>query len=54
MSLAEEKMYTDLVIPPLSYDVYVQGFGAGNFKALFEAIEFEQGKRFNLLKTDEG
>ena len=37
--------------PPLSC---VQGFGAGNFRALFEAIEFEQGKRFNLLKTDEG
>ncbi|KAI8908780.1 hypothetical protein PhCBS80983_g01078 [Powellomyces hirtus] len=25
-----------------------QGFGAGNFKALFEAIEFEQEKRGNL------
>jgi 4-hydroxyphenylpyruvate dioxygenase len=25
-----------------------QGFGAGNFKALFEAIEIEQGKRGNL------
>ena len=25
-----------------------QGFGAGNFKALFEAIEFDQGKRGNL------
>ena len=26
----------------------VQGFGAGNFKALFEAIELEQAKRGNL------
>lgn len=25
-----------------------QGFGAGNFKALFEAIEAEQEKRGNL------
>jgi len=25
-----------------------QGFGAGNFKALFEAIEAEQAKRGNL------
>lgn len=25
-----------------------QGFGAGNFKALFEAIEIEQAKRGNL------
>lgn len=24
------------------------GFGAGNFKALFESIEIEQGKRGNL------
>jgi 4-hydroxyphenylpyruvate dioxygenase len=24
------------------------GFGAGNFKALFESIEMEQGKRGNL------
>jgi 4-hydroxyphenylpyruvate dioxygenase len=24
------------------------GFGAGNFKSLFEAIELEQGKRGNL------
>ena len=47
-------MYADLVIRPLLYDVYVQGFGAGNFKALFEAIEVAQGDRYNLLKTDEG
>ena len=26
----------------------LQGFGAGNFKALFEAIELEQAKRGNL------
>ena len=25
-----------------------QGFGAGNFKALFESIEYEQDKRGNL------
>lgn len=25
-----------------------QGFGAGNFKALFESIELEQDKRGNL------
>jgi 4-hydroxyphenylpyruvate dioxygenase len=25
-----------------------QGFGAGNFKALFEAIEMEQDRRGNL------
>ena len=25
-----------------------QGFGAGNFKALFESIEIDQGKRGNL------
>lgn len=25
-----------------------QGFGAGNFKSLFEAIELDQGKRGNL------
>ena len=29
-------------------DVVMQGFGAGNFKALFEAIELEQAKRGNL------
>lgn len=27
-----------------------QGFGAGNFKALFEAIEIDQDKRGNLIK----
>ena len=26
-----------------------QGFGAGNFKSLFEAIEDEQGRRGNLI-----
>jgi len=26
-----------------------QGFGAGNFKSLFEAIESEQAKRGNLV-----
>lgn len=26
-----------------------QGFGAGNFKSLFEAIEAEQAKRGNLI-----
>lgn len=25
-----------------------QGFGAGNFKSLFESIEIEQGRRGNL------
>jgi 4-hydroxyphenylpyruvate dioxygenase len=29
-----------------------QGFGAGNFKALFEAIELEQDKRGNLEKME--
>jgi len=29
-----------------------QGFGAGNFKALFESIEFEQNKRGNLFYED--
>ena len=28
--------------------VVVQGFGAGNFKSLFEAIELDQEKRGNL------
>lgn len=28
--------------------VMSQGFGAGNFQALFEAIELEQAKRGNL------
>lgn len=26
----------------------LQGFGAGNFKSLFEAIELEQARRGNL------
>lgn len=26
----------------------LQGFGAGNFKSLFEAIELDQAKRGNL------
>uniref|UniRef100_F1L6R5 4-hydroxyphenylpyruvate dioxygenase n=1 Tax=Ascaris suum TaxID=6253 RepID=F1L6R5_ASCSU len=29
-----------------------QGFGAGNFKALFESIELEQNERGNLFYTD--
>ena len=29
-----------------------RGFGVGNFKALFEAIEIEQARRGNLLQTD--
>ncbi|CAI5444148.1 unnamed protein product [Caenorhabditis angaria] len=29
-----------------------QGFGAGNFKALFESIELEQEKRGNLFRKD--
>jgi len=28
--------------------IFFQGFGAGNFKALFECIEIDQGKRGNL------
>jgi 4-hydroxyphenylpyruvate dioxygenase-like putative hemolysin len=28
--------------------IFFQGFGAGNFKALFEAIEAEQFQRGNL------
>ena len=28
---------------------FFQGFGEGNFKALFEAIELEQAERGNLL-----
>jgi len=28
------------------------GFGAGNFKALFEAVELEQAQRGNLLNTE--
>lgn len=31
---------------------YIQGFGAGNFKALFESIELEQNERGNLFYTD--
>ena len=27
---------------------YFQGFGAGNFKALFESIEIDQDERGNL------
>jgi len=30
-----------------------QGFGAGNFKALFESIEIEQARRGNLTNTNE-
>lgn len=30
------------------------GFGAGNFKSLFEAIELEQGKRGNLIEDSKG
>lgn len=30
----------------------LQGFGAGNFKALFESIELEQNERGNLFYTD--
>lgn len=32
--------------------VCVQGFGAGNFKALFESIEIEQNERNNLFYED--
>lgn len=31
-----------------SIDFVLQGFGAGNFKALFEAIEADQAARGNL------
>lgn len=30
------------------YMIYPQGFGAGNFKSLFEAIEADQHARGNL------
>lgn len=33
---------------PLNY-LILQGFGAGNFKALFEAIELDQAERGNLV-----
>jgi hypothetical protein len=32
--------------------VQSQGFGAGNFKALFESIELEQNERNNLFYED--
>jgi hypothetical protein len=32
--------------------VQSQGFGAGNFKALFESIELEQNDRNNLFYED--
>jgi 4-hydroxyphenylpyruvate dioxygenase len=42
--------------PTLFYEVIQRqnhdGFGAGNFKALFESIEIEQAKRGNLLETE--
>lgn len=31
--------------------IILQGFGAGNFKSLFEAIEIEQDRRGNLTDT---
>lgn len=31
--------------------ISLQGFGAGNFKALFEAIEVDQAARGNLTDT---
>lgn len=30
----------------------MKGFGAGNFKALFESIEMEQNERGNLFYED--
>ena len=33
-----------MIVPPL------QGFGAGNFKSLFEAIELDQAARGNLTE----
>ncbi|KAH7699085.1 CBN-HPD-1 protein [Aphelenchoides avenae] len=32
--------------------LFIEGFGAGNFKALFESIEAEQNERGNLFYTD--
>lgn len=44
--------------PTLFYEVIQrhnhQGFGAGNFKALFEALEIEQDRRGNLTAMDGG
>ena len=36
----------------MMYTILFQGFGAGNFKALFESIEIEQGKRRNFTKSE--
>jgi len=44
--------------PTLFYEIIQrrnhQGFGVGNFKALFESIEREQGKRGNLENNSQG
>lgn len=40
-SCLENKLHTPIV--------YSQGFGAGNFKALFESIELDQMARGNLF-----
>ena len=37
-----------LMIFSLPLTLYFQGFGAGNFKSLFEAIELDQAERGNL------
>ena len=36
----------------IKFPYCLQGFGAGNFKSLFEAIEVDQEARGNLTETD--
>lgn len=36
------------IFSELTFIFFFQGFGAGNFKSLFEAIELDQERRGNL------
>ncbi|WP_413111761.1 4-hydroxyphenylpyruvate dioxygenase [Thaumasiovibrio sp. DFM-14] len=51
------QIFTDTVIGPVFFEIIQrkgnQGFGEGNFKALFESIEQDQIKRGVLRPTDE-
>ena len=38
-----------MIITLVADSNYLQGFGAGNFKALFTAIEIDQNARGNLV-----
>ena len=51
------QIFTDTVIGPVFFEIIQrkgnEGFGEGNFKALFESIELDQIRRGVLENSDE-